>query len=302
MLDDLTKEIKAQLYERVKSPLFGAFAFSWVVWNYRALLAAVADLSFKDRMAYLDGLYPSLEAWGWYCLGGPLLTALGFLVVYPWPARLMYWYWAYQQKELKKIQQSIEDEMPLTQEEAKALRKTSLSQVAEVENRLREMMQVNREMTERLKQAEEDIHRITLERDQFEMAALKADEQLVPLREKLARQNLAKNRDGLSKLTIYPATYPKVSPRMELVSEAQMASLAQKIGEDKSAQKLFFSLLRYDGEAVAGDLFEDSGLGPLVAQKGIERLVKQGVVVKHGERWALSSEGADIALSLKLTD
>lgn len=42
MLDDLTKEIKAQLYERVKSPLFGAFALSWAAWNSRSSWATRA--------------------------------------------------------------------------------------------------------------------------------------------------------------------------------------------------------------------------------------------------------------------
>lgn len=178
MLDDLTKEIKAQLYERVKSPLFGAFALSWVAWNYRALLAVVADMPFKDRMIYLDGLYPSIEDRLLHGLGWPLLTATLFLLIYPWPARGMYWYWARQQKELKKVQQKIEDDTPITQEEANALRKEGLAQAKEYQSQLKELAASNRELEERIKLLQEDSVRLERERDTFSEAAKKTQEEL----------------------------------------------------------------------------------------------------------------------------
>lgn len=178
MLDDLTKEIKAQLYERVKSPLFGAFALSWVAWNYRALLAVISDMPFKDRMVYLDGLYPSLEDQFLHCLWWPLLTATLFLLAYPWPARGMYWYWAWQQKELKKVQQGIEDETPITQEEANALRKEGLAQAKEYKTQLKEFAASNKELEERIKLLQEDSLRLERERDMALEAAKKAQEEL----------------------------------------------------------------------------------------------------------------------------
>lgn len=178
MLDDLTKEIKAQLYERVKSPLFGAFALSWVGWNYRAILAVLSKMSFQETLAYFDKLYPSNFDWLWHCFGGPLVTAVAFLIVYPYPARWMYGYWATQHKKLKKVQQDIEDETPLTQEEAKALRKTSLEQVAALEAKILEQRQLNNELNERLREAAAERTKIVGERDQFSEAAKKAQEEL----------------------------------------------------------------------------------------------------------------------------
>lgn len=180
MLDDLTKEIKAQLYERVKSPLFGAFALSWVAWNYRALLAVLSKMTFQETLVYLETVYPSAWHWAGYCFAGPLLTAVAFLLAYPHPARWIYSYWATQQKELKKVQQRIEDETPLTQEEANALRKAGLAQEREFQAQLKELAASNKELEERVKLLQEENVRLTTERDQFGNAAKKAQEQAAP--------------------------------------------------------------------------------------------------------------------------
>lgn len=52
----------------------------------------------------------------------PLLSALALLLLYPIPGRWVYGYVRKEQKRLKEIQQQIDDETPITREEAKELK------------------------------------------------------------------------------------------------------------------------------------------------------------------------------------
>lgn len=123
-MNDLINSFKAQLYDRVTSPLLSSFLISWVVWNHRLfLVSTTSDMKLKERFDFIDNvLYPT-----WHEVLGrgftfPLLSALFLLFVYPIPGRLVYKYVRSEQKRLKGIQQKIDDETPITQEQAKELR------------------------------------------------------------------------------------------------------------------------------------------------------------------------------------
>lgn len=310
MLDDLTKEIKAQLYERVKSPLFGAFAFSWVGWNYRGLLATVSDMPFKDRMDFLDSLYPTAMEWLWHCLGGPLLTAVGLLVIYPWPARWIYSYWAKQQKKLKQVQQSIEDETPLTQEEARALRKTSLAQAAELEADIAKQSQLVKELNERLRIAAEDAFRISSERDQFAAIAKKAHEELSQhMAEVFHEEPLAvspveglatvaeewnETPSGLSptlnKINPEPSTVP--AGYTPAITAEKVFGPAAKEGNKSEERDLsaFHALCKLDG-ATTKELAKLLNWEVEETDESLLNLVRDGQAVRKDGLWGLSPRG-----------
>ena len=125
MIDEFTKSLKANLYDRVVSPLFGAFVLSWLVWNYRLVVVLLATGTFEHKFAYIDTvLYKGDSIYDlWTLLVYPLGSALLFLFLYPFPAQWVYSFWRQQQKKLKMIRQKIEDETPLTIEEARKLKK-----------------------------------------------------------------------------------------------------------------------------------------------------------------------------------
>jgi hypothetical protein len=123
-MDDLIKSFKAQLYDRVTSPLLSSFLISWAIWNHRLFLVlGTSDLKLKERFDFVDNiLYPT---WWEVCGRGiawPLLSALALLLLYPIPGRWVYEYVRKEQKRLKEIQQRIDDETPITREEAKELK------------------------------------------------------------------------------------------------------------------------------------------------------------------------------------
>lgn len=301
MLDDLTKEIKAQLYERVKSPLFGAFAFSWVAWNYRGLLAAISDMPFKDRMGYLDGLYPTGPDWLWHCLGGPLLTAVGLLLVYPWPARWIYSYWANQQKELKKVQQRIEDEMPITQEEANALRKAGIAQGKEYQAQLKELAADNKELKASMKLLQEENARLTTERDQFGEAAKKAQEQVAPALANVLAQHPPTVSTDPSVVFPKNAAHFLNEVSLDSLSEKQRMGLRDLLGAGEAVRLAFLSLVALDGDGDLDSIARGAGLSKIETRHGLDSLRQRELVSLTGGNWRLTADGRAAAVHLALT-
>ncbi|MFA6922558.1 MAG: hypothetical protein WC216_12010 [Gallionella sp.] len=137
MLDDLAKTVKAQLYERVSSPLLGAFAISWIGWNYRFLLVLVSSMPVAEKFAYIDStIFISYQSILLHGAAYPLLTTLSLIFIYPFPAKFVYEFWRTRQRELKEVQQRIDDETPLTREEARELRHETLNARLEFEQEL----------------------------------------------------------------------------------------------------------------------------------------------------------------------
>ena len=137
MLSDLAKTVKAQLYERVSSPLLGAFAISWAAWNYRFILVLISSMPVAERFAYIDSnIFDSYQNIFLHGTLYPLITTLSLIFIYPIPAKFVYEYWRKRQRELKEIKQRIDDETPLTREEARELRHETLKATLEFEQEL----------------------------------------------------------------------------------------------------------------------------------------------------------------------
>jgi len=124
MIPDLYKDIKIQLYERATSPLLGSFMISWCLWNYKLFLVIFSSGTAFEKIARIEHvLYPNFFWDGaWVGLIYPLLTTGFFIFLYPFLARPVFWFAKNQQVKIKEIQQKIEDETPLTQEEAREIR------------------------------------------------------------------------------------------------------------------------------------------------------------------------------------
>ncbi|BBJ00253.1 hypothetical protein FGKAn22_19450 [Ferrigenium kumadai] len=129
MIDDVGKTIKAILYDRIVSPLFGTFILSWCAWNWRLILLFLSDSSttIAKKFQYVDSeLYPSNGVTFIYGLLLPATTTAFFIYVYPPIARGVYGYWREQQNKLKKVQIEKDGETPLKKEEAQEIRNQAL--------------------------------------------------------------------------------------------------------------------------------------------------------------------------------
>lgn len=131
MLEEASQSLKAYLYDRTQSPLFGAFIASWILWNHRLLLVLFSDKIFEEKFEYIDKqLYPQFTLFSFPLSSMfdpkfhvyPLVTAILTLLLYPHPAKWIFKYWKQAQITLKHERQQLEEEELLSKEEAQKIR------------------------------------------------------------------------------------------------------------------------------------------------------------------------------------
>ncbi len=144
MFDDLVKTVKAQLYDRVSSPLFSCFLISWTGWNYKFILALISTMKVQDKLIFIDNvIYPGHNNVILHGFIFPLITALLIIYIYPYPAKITYKFYRHRQAELKEIQQAIDDETPLTKDEAKKIRSDALKMTINFEAEIERLQEEN---------------------------------------------------------------------------------------------------------------------------------------------------------------
>ena len=117
-MDNIPDSIKAHLYDRLTSPMFGAMFTSWLAWNYRFIVVLLSDMSAVAKFDYIENyLYPGGFLTNWATLiGYPFFTASLFLLVYPIPAAAAYWWTRQYRKKLAEIRARISADTPVSQE------------------------------------------------------------------------------------------------------------------------------------------------------------------------------------------
>jgi hypothetical protein len=164
MFGEVAKTIKANLYDRATSPLLGAFVISWSFWNYRFFTVLFSSISPQEKFKLFDSfVFVSTRTIILQGIIYPVLTTAFFLFIYPHPARFVFQYWRKQQSKLKQIRQAIEDETPLTIEEAREIKKEALNIELRYENEIelksKEIKQLKNEL-ESTKKILEEKHNI----------------------------------------------------------------------------------------------------------------------------------------------
>lgn len=136
-MEEIIKSMKAHLYDRIGSPLFGAFAFSWIIWNYKLIIIIFSGASVLDKFQYIANLYQVTHLDLWLVgkistpdqmLSGvlyPMFTSLLIIFVYPWPALWVYQFNLYTTRKLVAAKVKYHDEKPMDQSEARKLRRTN---------------------------------------------------------------------------------------------------------------------------------------------------------------------------------
>tara|TARA_A200000113_G_scaffold63689_1_gene54765 strand:+ start:382 stop:1149 length:768 start_codon:yes stop_codon:yes gene_type:complete len=123
-IDDIVNSVKAELYDRSVSPLMGSFIISWLLWNYKFVLLIFSNIAIDEKFSQIDKLYTNYDTEGiWFWLLLPLITTLIHIYLYPIPAKYVFKHARNKQRELKEIKTQIEDETPLTKEEARDIKR-----------------------------------------------------------------------------------------------------------------------------------------------------------------------------------
>jgi len=149
MWNDTIKTIKAQLYDRASSPLLSSFLSSCIIWNHRFMATLFSSMPLAEKFAYIDGHY-FITYWDYIIWGfvGPMSTGLLMIYLYPIAAKKVYEHWRKKQKELKELQQQIDDKTPLTKEEARQIKREVYEQEIKHQQELEAMTRENARLRE----------------------------------------------------------------------------------------------------------------------------------------------------------
>lgn len=133
-MQDIFTSIKAYLYDRMVSPLIGAFIVGWSVWNYRffVVIFSAGLPTPTDKFEAIDllfGPYTFTIGDASFWISGriidgtlaPAVIALIYLYVYPLLAKPVYAHSLKKQKELRAIKQAQDDQRLLSVEESREL-------------------------------------------------------------------------------------------------------------------------------------------------------------------------------------
>lgn len=157
MFEDLIKTVKAQLYDRITSPLLGCFLISWVIWNYKFVFTLFSGMKVDEKFKYIDNvIYNGVNDYFIHCLALPLITTMFFIFIYPYPAKFTYEFFRKRQVELKQIQQKLDNETPLTKEEAKKIRSDAIKMSIDFEQEIEKLREENLSLRKLLKESNEN--------------------------------------------------------------------------------------------------------------------------------------------------
>ncbi|BBB31185.1 hypothetical protein [Neptunomonas japonica] len=119
MIEESIKSIKADLYDRVSSPLMFGFCVAWCVWNYKFLLVLLSDEKVLEKVRIIDEiLYKTDYQVLFYGIFYPLCSTLIYIFIYPYPAKIIFSFYKRRQSEIASVKKKIEDYELLSKEES----------------------------------------------------------------------------------------------------------------------------------------------------------------------------------------
>lgn len=117
---ELATSFKAILYDRVVSPLSGAFIVSWIIINWKIVaILVLGNTPILDRIDVIENKYLALEN----LFVKPLLSTLFLIIIYPWLSNFAYWLWQHSLSFKINTRIKFENSTPLTLEQSIELRK-----------------------------------------------------------------------------------------------------------------------------------------------------------------------------------
>lgn len=243
MLKELATSFKAILYDRIVSPLSGAFIVSWLVFNWKIIvLLILGETPILDRIKFIEDNYLSEKS----LLISPILSTLFLIIVYPWLSNIAYWIW---QKALSfKVNTRIkfENSSPLTLEQSIELRK-------EIQRKDREFVELLSDKNEKIKSLDENINFLNglLNEKEKDLLQLKnkQDQNTIP--------NIKQSDNNDDNVNIWTREFHDRISRGPYLHDNFRAVMDTILG--KSRQPLTDSVLRYFISADLVDLDDMNG-------------------------------------------
>lgn len=277
-MGDFWKDFKFQISERLTNPLLGSFIASWFIWNWNLPLVLLFGNGYSERLQVVQSLIDVSGAYYFQLWAYPLVSAGVFILVYPFVARLVYWYWESQQKKIKAMRQKIEDETPITQEEATRLRRFNRDRLRELEIQIEEWQRRYQEVQKRLADRDNDCEKLDSDRESL-------IEEILNLKSKVSTTDVFDSDSKLEPGSSVPQIYAQFQ------EEAIQAAKAAVPFEDEQAFATLLAFVKAQG-GTAQDIAEAGGLNRIYVDYGIDRLIEKGMLERGtAGRLRLSDRG-----------
>lgn len=128
------ESLKQQISERFNSPLLLSFGVSWLAWNYKVLVVLFSELEPLVKFELIQRLYPEISDLLGTALLFPALSALTFLLVYPFASRMMLRYNIWHHDLTLEVKAKAAEGRVLLPEEAKLMHENYKSRIESLES------------------------------------------------------------------------------------------------------------------------------------------------------------------------
>lgn len=152
MFQELSTSIKANLYERISSPLVGAIALSWIGFNWKALFYFLfSETKIEAKIAYFEQNYAD----PYNNLLFPFVVGSCIAIFYPVIAVIPFYISEYAQSYQRSLKKRLSQTELLTVQQSLALR----AELAQKDTRLREVIQENQKVSTELEEKIKELRK-----------------------------------------------------------------------------------------------------------------------------------------------
>jgi len=158
---EFSKSMKAKMYDFTYTPFMSSMVIAWIILNHKYILIYMASIEDFDMKLKLLKNY-DFSLWGvpyMYNIIMPISFGLFYTFIYPFISKYFYKFTLNSNKKLKTIKKDIEDNTPITVEEAKALKKENYDKTEKILELEDKITAIRSDYDMKLTTIEEDIKR-----------------------------------------------------------------------------------------------------------------------------------------------
>ena len=164
---EFSNSLKAKMYDFTYTPFMSSMVIAWIILNHKYLLIFLSKYSLDKKLTMLNKYDFSYHFYSWdipyfYNIIAPILFGLFYTFIYPWFSKIFYSYTLSRRKKLKEIKTDIEDQTPITLEEAKVLKKENYEKTDKISELESKLISTRNDYDKKLATIEEDIRKKTI--------------------------------------------------------------------------------------------------------------------------------------------
>ncbi|EIE01482.1 hypothetical protein [Leptospira licerasiae] len=133
MLEEISKEIKAALYERIRDPLLGSFLSASLFWNWQPIsILLFGEENIVLRINYILTAYYSNALDRLWSIVPPFSISLFYTFIYPFFKIYIVKFTSWTTKKIKESKEQYENYYRLTSEQSNLLKSSYQSRISQI--------------------------------------------------------------------------------------------------------------------------------------------------------------------------